>query len=140
MRLIAVSFGEELMYRAAAQPALIGLTGHPWPAIFGVALLFSLAHQHFVRNPFPQSAEFLGFSLLLGFLYYAFGSLALILVVHTVRNLEIAYLDHVVKAEELGGTEMAERDEAFLQGQRLLVAATAAGGLQGHAFMEYADA
>jgi membrane protease YdiL (CAAX protease family) len=106
-RFFGVSLAEEVIYRAAAQGVLIEFSGNPWLSIFAVAAVFSVVHWHFFRNPMAQSAEFLGFAVLLGAFYYWTGSLILVIVVHTMRNLEIVYLEYLVKLEELGDEQAA---------------------------------
>ncbi|MBI2434799.1 MAG: CPBP family intramembrane metalloprotease [Candidatus Hydrogenedentes bacterium] len=106
-RFLLVATTEEIIYRAAAQPLLMEATGWPLLSLTAVALAFSLVHWHFFRNPVVQSAEFLGFALLLGFLYYWTVSLSLVVVIHTLRNLEIVYLEYLVKLDELGDEEQA---------------------------------
>ena len=54
-----------------------------------------------------QSAEFVGFAVLLGALYYLTQSLSLVVVVHTLRNLEIVYLEYLIKVDELGDEAVA---------------------------------
>ena len=107
LRFLAVSFSEELLFRVAAQPILIGWTGSSVAAILLVAVAFSVVHKHFFRNAFSQSAEFLGFAILLGALYLWTNSLILVVVVHTLRNLESLYLDYLIKVDELGDEEAA---------------------------------
>lgn len=101
-RMLAVSLAEELIYRVAAQGMLLEWTGSPPIAIVVVAAAFAVVHWHFFRNPPLQSAEFMGFALLLGTLYHWSGSFVLVVAIHTVRNLEILYLEYLVKLEELG--------------------------------------
>lgn len=92
-----VSLMEELIYRVVAQSALISLSANPPLAIIVVAVAFSVVHRHFFYNHIVDSVEFLAFSVLLGVLYYATGSLMLVVMIHTVRNFEIVYFD---QAEE----------------------------------------
>ncbi len=94
-----VSLIEELIYRVAAQGVLIAMTGSPWIAIGVTALVFSVVHRHFFYNHVVDSVEFLAFSLLLGFLYHATGSFMLVVMIHTVRNIEIVYFDHATRPE-----------------------------------------
>ncbi len=91
---IDVSLMEEIIYRVAVQGALIALLGSPAAGIVIAALVFSIVHRHFFYNHVVDSIEFLAFSLLLGVLYYATGSLVLVVMIHTVRNFEIVYFDH----------------------------------------------
>ncbi len=116
-RFIAVSFAEELIYRVAAQPLLVTLTGQAWLAILLVAAVFSIVHKHFFENELLQSVEFAGFSIVLGVLYHCFGSLSLVLVVHTVRNLESVFLEYLLKAGELGdeALALAELEQAYMK-------------------------
>lgn len=101
-RLLLVSISEEVIYRGTAQPILMDWLGHAAAGIAVVAGAFAVVHWHFFRNPPLQSLEFAGFSLLLGALYYATGSIMLVVVIHTVRNLEIAYLEYLIDLEEQG--------------------------------------
>jgi membrane protease YdiL (CAAX protease family) len=94
-----VSLIEELIYRVAAQGVLLALTGSPWIAIGVTALLFSMVHRHFFYNHVVDSVEFFSFSLLLGVLYYATGSFMLVVLIHTMRNIEIVYFDHATRPE-----------------------------------------
>lgn len=94
-----VSLIEELIYRVAAQGALLAMTGNPWIAIGLTALLFSMVHRHFFYNHVVDSVEFLAFSLLLGVLYHATGSFMLVVMIHTIRNIEIVYFDHATRPE-----------------------------------------
>ncbi len=94
-----VSLIEELIYRVAAQSVLIAMTGSPWIAIGVTALVFSVVHRHFFYNHVVDSVEFLAFSLLLGILYQATGSFMLVVMIHTVRNIEIVYFDHATRPE-----------------------------------------
>jgi len=101
-RFLAVSVIEEVIYRAAAQPVLLALTGSAWVAVPLVAAVFCVTHGHFFRNAFWDSVEFAAFSLLLGMLYHWTHSLSLVIVVHTMRNLEIVFIEFLGKVEELG--------------------------------------
>lgn len=94
-----VSLIEELIYRVAAQGALVILTGNTSVAIAVTALVFSMVHRHFFYNHVVDSFEFLAFSLLLGVLYQVSGSLMLVVMIHTVRNFEIVYFDHATRLE-----------------------------------------
>ena len=107
LRFLVVSFSEELLFRVAAQPILIAWTGSAAIAILIIAVAFSVVHKHFFRNSFSQSAEFFAFAILLGALYYWTNSLIVIVVVHTLRNLESLYLDYLIKVDELGDEEAA---------------------------------
>ena len=121
MQFITVGIAEELIYRVGAQPLLIQWTGSAFGGIVLVALGFSCAHEHFFKNPFRQSVEFFGFSLLLGGLYYFTGSLILVIVIHAVRNIEIAFLEYLIRVEESGGEEQAALETDFVSGHRILV-------------------
>jgi membrane protease YdiL (CAAX protease family) len=108
MGMLAVnSVVEEILYRAAAQSLLIEATGRPWACILLVAILFSAAHQHFLRGPLLEGVEFLAYAVLLGALYYATGSLVFVMVIHTVRNFELYYQQFLIEKEkaEAGGAE-----------------------------------
>jgi membrane protease YdiL (CAAX protease family) len=99
-RFIGVAAGEEIIYRAAAQPTVIDLAGNAYVGIVLIAAAFSVVHRHFFRNPMEQSAEFAAFAIVLGVLYYWTGSLILVLAIHAVRNIEIAYLEYMIEQEE----------------------------------------
>jgi len=114
---LAVSVAEELIWRVTAQTIVIQLLSElrplaagPWPAAAGIALVavgFSVVHRHFFKNAARESVEFVVFSLLIGALYFWTESLILVVAVHAVRNLEIAYLEYQIKAEELGDPDKA---------------------------------
>lgn len=104
---IDVGMAEEMIYRAAAQPMLIEATGRSWASIVAVAAAFSVVHWHFFRNTRAQSIEFFGFALLLGALYHWTGSIILVIVIHVLRNLEIVYLEYLLKRDELGDDALA---------------------------------
>lgn len=109
-RFISVAVGEEIIWRAAAQTELLQRFGSPMAAIFVVALLFSVVHKHFFRNTLGVSIEFLAFAVALGALYYWTQSLILVIVIHAVRDIEIAYLEYLVKVEEIGDAELAAQE------------------------------
>lgn len=93
LRIFAVAFTEELIFREAAQHAvLIPLLGAV-PGILIAAACFVAVHEHLFRNTPRGLAEFAGFALLLGVLYHALDSLALVTAVHAVRNLESSWLE-----------------------------------------------
>lgn len=109
VRFLGISLTEELIYRGAAQPLLAGLPGGYWAAVPVASLLFSLVHDHFYRNSRRESAEFLLFALTLGLLYHVTGSLAVVIVVHTVRNMESACLEYRELLERTGDEVSARR-------------------------------
>lgn len=108
IRFTAVGIAEELIYRVAAQNILLDWTGSPWLAIGLVALAFGVVHWHFFRNPPVQSLEFMAFSVLLGATFYLTGSLLFVATLHVVRNLNIVYVEFLVKQDELGDEEKAQ--------------------------------
>ncbi len=108
-RFLTVAVAEELIWRVGAQPLLIGMTGSPAAGIILVAVAFAIVHRHFFQNSPAVSFEFLVFSLLLGGMFYWTGSLILVIVVHAVRDIEIAYLEYAIKVYELGDEEEAVR-------------------------------
>lgn len=109
-RFISVAVAEELIWRVAAQPLAIAWTGNATLGVILVAVAFSVVHKHFFQNSLGVSLEFLGFSLALGALYHWTGSLILVIVIHAVRDIEIAYLEYVIKVDELGDEEAAVRE------------------------------
>lgn len=106
----SVAVAEELIWRVAAQPLLIDLTGSAVAGVLVAAVGFSVVHKHFFRNELRVSVEFIGFALLLGVLYYWTGSLILVVVIHAVRDIEIAYVEYVIKVGELGDEKQAARE------------------------------
>lgn len=122
MRFMAVATGEEMMYRAGAQTAAAYLLGNPWAAIVIVALGFALVHRHFLRNTPAQSTEFLAFSLLLGLLYHCTHSLALVILIHAVRNIEIAWIESGSHSESPEGEEdqLQEDQSEYEEGRRVV--------------------
>ena len=108
-RFLTVAVAEELIWRVGAQPLLIDITGSPTVGIIVVAVAFAVVHRHFFQNSPGVSFEFLVFSLLLGGMFYWTGSLILVIVVHAVRDIEIAYLEYAIKVQELGDEEEAVR-------------------------------
>lgn len=135
---ITVSVAEEMIYRAGLQPLLITWTGSAVAGIVIAAIAFSLVHDHFFRNSVVQSSEFLAFSLLLGVLFWWTGSLILVVVIHAVRNIEIAYIEHLARAEAAGTDAAADLEADFLSGSRSLVFLMTAGGDLPVACFEYA--
>ncbi len=117
-RFIYVGFTEEVIWRAAGQPmaidALRGLFGPnsqpriaEWAGILIVAAAFSAVHEHFLKNSPLVSLEFLLFALLLGALFQFTGSLILVIVIHGLRDIEIAYLEYIIRVHELGDETLA---------------------------------
>lgn len=108
-----VSLIEEMIYRVAAQGVLLALTGEPWVAIGVTAIVFSVVHRHFFYNHVVDSLEFLAFSILLGVLYHVTGSFMLVVMIHTMRNIEIVYFDHAA-APTQNGPEADDPDKGLL--------------------------
>jgi membrane protease YdiL (CAAX protease family) len=106
-RFVWGAFAEELIYRAAAQPMLIGVTRSPVIGIALTAALFVVIHREVIRGSVTVTIEFVAFSVLLGVLYYWTGSFVLVLVIHAVRNVESTYIDYLMKVEELGDEAQA---------------------------------
>jgi membrane protease YdiL (CAAX protease family) len=113
---IDVSLAEEVIYRAAAQNLLLAATGSPALAIAAAAVVFSVVHWHFFRNPLLHAMEFTAFALTLGLLYFWTGSLLLVTVVHVIRNLGIIYLESIEMADETDAPmETPEPARTFLR-------------------------
>ncbi|MBI2426171.1 MAG: CPBP family intramembrane metalloprotease [Candidatus Hydrogenedentes bacterium] len=110
-RFLLVSFSEELIYRVALQSTLIEMApSSSYGVTFAVgitALSFSVVHWHFFRNRILDSVEFAGFAVLLGLLYMWTQSLLLVVVIHTLRNLEIVYLEYMRQLIERGDAQSA---------------------------------
>jgi membrane protease YdiL (CAAX protease family) len=109
-RYVGVAVTEEIIYRVGAQGTLIAYFGNPWVAIVFTAVVFSVVHAHFFHNSFSQSLEFVLFAVLLGVLYWLTNSLIFVIVIHAIRNIEIAYLEFLGKLEELGDEGAALRE------------------------------
>jgi len=100
LRFLGIAAIEELVFRGTAQEMLLALWGSPVPAIGLTALCFCLLHGHFFRKGFTSALEFALFSLLIGIVYYYTSSLTLVILAHTVRNVESVYLENVVSLED----------------------------------------
>jgi len=109
-RFIGVAFAEELIWRAGAQTVMLEYIGFPTVAILLTAAVFVIVHRHVLQNTWLVNLEFAAFAILLGVLYYASGSFILVLVIHALRDIEIAYLEFLIKVSELGDRELAERE------------------------------
>lgn len=120
-RFIFVGLSEEIIWRAAAQPSAMGVLAWAfgggvdprWAAFAAigiVAVAFSVVHDHFFQNDPLVTFEFLGFALLLGVLYYWTGSLVMVVIIHALRDIEIAYLEYAINIHELGGEEKAAEE------------------------------
>ena len=109
-RFLGVAFAEELIWRAGAQTILLDYVGSPVVAIGLTSFVFVIVHHHVFQNSWIVNLEFAAFAILLGVLYYASGSFILVIVVHALRDIEIAYLEFVIKVSELGDRELAERE------------------------------
>jgi len=125
-RFLGVAVAEELIWRVAAQTILVALLGSVLPAqaaavtgILLVAAAFVVVHKHFFENTWHISLEFIVFALLLGFLYHWTGSFILVMVIHALRDIEIAYLEYLIKVEELGDEEQAAKaiEQAYMPGR-----------------------
>ena len=127
LRYVGVSMSEELIYRVAGQFLVIACFGNATYGILTVAVLFAIVHDHFFKNEIFQSVEFVAFAILLGALYYWTGSLALVVVIHAVRNIEISLLEHCIHVQNTGNVAQAEIEEEFLDGRRILVMLTLPG-------------
>lgn len=115
-RFLGVALAEELIWRAAAQTLIIEQLRQWMPetaaGIAGVLLVaagFVVVHKHFFENTWYISLEFVAFAVLIGFLYHWTSSFILVMVIHALRDIEIAYLEYLIKVEELGDEEEAAR-------------------------------
>ena len=120
-RFIYVGVTEEIIWRAAGQPLVIqGLSGYfgtelspriaTWGGILFVAVAFSAVHEHFLKNTPLVSFEFLIFAVLLGALFHFTGSLIAVIIIHALRDIEIAYLEYVIRVHELGDEALAAEE------------------------------
>lgn len=109
VRFFGVAAVEELVYRAGAQEMLMGMPGGAAPAIGVTALCFCVLHNHFLKNGFVSAFEFVLFTLAIGLMYYYTSSLALVVLVHWVRNVESAYLDFCALVEDTHDEDEALR-------------------------------
>ena len=117
-RFVYVGVSEEIIWRAAGQPLAIrafsdtlGSAANSGVAtaagIVVIALAFSAVHEHFLRNTLLVSLEFLLFALLTGALFQLTGSLIFVIIVHALRDIEIAYLEYIIRVHELGNEALA---------------------------------
>ena len=106
-RFVTVAFSEELIYRGVAQTLLIDTFGSPLLGITIAAVVFSVVHQHFFKNSPVVSIEFFGFALLMGGIYWWSGSLILVMAIHGIRDVEIAYLEFIERFNEYNDWERA---------------------------------
>lgn len=95
-RFLGVGIAEEIIWRVGAQPILTEVTGYASVGIVLAAVGFAVVHKHFFTNPPLVSVEFLAFALVLGILFYVTQSFTLVMLIHAVRDIEIAYLEHVI--------------------------------------------
>ncbi|MBM3289795.1 MAG: CPBP family intramembrane metalloprotease [Candidatus Hydrogenedentes bacterium] len=121
-RFIGVAFAEELIWRVVGQTLAIGLlaTVLPQPqavavAIGAMAIAFVVVHKHFFENTWYVSLEFIAFSVLIGAFYHWTQSFIMVIVIHAMRDIEIAYLEYLEKVEELGDETQAAHaiDQAY---------------------------
>ena len=126
-RFIGVAFAEELIWRVAGQTLAIAFLGtllpYPYAVAVGVTLVaagFVVVHKHFFENQWYVSLEFIAFSLLIGAIYLWSQSFIMVVVIHALRDIEIAYLEYLEKVEELGDEAKAAHaiDQAY-RAQRL---------------------
>ncbi|GMW02694.1 MAG: hypothetical protein AMXMBFR84_38300 [Candidatus Hydrogenedentota bacterium] len=117
LRFLGVAVAEELIWRVSAQKfsvvfleQFMSANAAAFTGIVVVAALFVVVHKHFFENSFMVSLEFVGFSLLLGVLYHVTNSFVLVMVIHAMRDIEIAYLEYLMKVDELGDPELAARE------------------------------
>lgn len=117
-RYLGVAFSEELVFRVAAQTQLVKLTGSAWAGIVVIAAAFVLVHRPIFQRERHVILEFIGFALLLGVLYHYTQSFILVIVVHALRDIEISYLDYLVKYAELGDKYLATRaiEQSLMRG------------------------
>ncbi len=115
-RFLGVAVAEELIWRVATQAMMVriltGFTTAPVAAVGGIlitAVAFVLVHKHFFENTWYVSVEFCVFAVLLGVLYYWTQSYILVVVIHAMRDIEIAYLEYLIKLDELGDEEAAAK-------------------------------
>ncbi len=110
-RFASVGIGEEIIWRGAAQLMLIDMIGagtrNATVVILVVAFFFAIVHKHFLKNSLLTSTEFLCFAIFLGVLYYLTGSLILVIIIHAVRDIEVAFLEYLIMVDELGDEEAA---------------------------------
>ncbi len=122
-RFLGVGIAEEIIWRIGAQPVLADITGWVWAAIVIAAAGFAVVHKHFFTNPPLVSVEFVAFALLLGVLFHSTQSFTLVVLIHAIRDIEIAYLEHVIETEH---PEHEERLPAQASRNRCQLAAPAA--------------
>lgn len=115
-RFLGVGIAEEIIWRVGAQPILAEMTGIVWVGIVLAAVGFAVVHKHFFMNPPLVSMEFIAFALLLGVVFYITQSFTLVMLIHAVRDIEIAYLEHVIETERPDHEEQLPAQAAPLTG------------------------
>lgn len=124
-RFLGVAVAEELIWRVAAQAILIDHFRQWFPesgavaaGILLVAAGFVVVHKHFFENTWYISLEFVVFAALIGVLYHWTGSFILVVAVHALRDIEIAYLEYLIKVDELGDEAQAARaiEQTYMPG------------------------
>lgn len=132
---LLVAFIEEIIWRVASQSILIEFLQQAFSALGAthphglaitlsiviIAFLFSVSHKHFFENTWLVSAEFFGFAILLGLLYYWTSSFVLVVVIHALRDIEITFLEYQIRSEEIGNRETAAREveQSLIRDSRL---------------------
>ena len=113
-RFIGVAFAEELIWRVVGQTlaiaalgAYLNERGAAALGILPVPLAFVVIHKHFFQNTWYVSLEFIAFAVLIGAIYYGTQSFIMAIVIHALRDIEIAYLEYLEKVEELGDEAQA---------------------------------
>lgn len=113
-RFLGVGIAEEIIWRVGAQPILADVSGFAWAGIVLAAGGFAVVHKHFFTNPPLVSVEFVAFALLLGVLFYVTQSFTLVMLIHAVRDIEIAYLEHVIETERPDQEEQLPAQAVFV--------------------------
>ncbi|MEK7794702.1 MAG: CPBP family intramembrane glutamic endopeptidase [Candidatus Hydrogenedentota bacterium] len=120
-----IALSEEFIYRAVAQRIFVEYGGRwlgeeagVYTGIVALAVAFSAVHKHFFKKSLLVSGEFLGFALLLGFAYHWTNSLAFVILIHALRDIEICFLEFLVKRDEYGDAAKADAEIEAAYGPR----------------------
>ena len=90
---ILVSLREELLWRATVQYAM----GNSPLAVVITALLFTVIHIRSNKVNLLELSDFMIFSLFLGFVFWRYENLVFVILIHTIRNMNLIFYYSVIR-------------------------------------------
>ena len=90
---IFVSLREELLWRATVQYVM----GNSALAVVITALLFTLVHIRSNKINLLELSDFMIFSLFLGFVFWQYENLVLVIFIHTIRNMNLIFYYDIIR-------------------------------------------